>query len=166
MKHELSRHAPPGYELKPELDFFAWGLVLCALCSLAFCFRLDDAIRALYRWDGVNRTLYPGVSMPDYRTLLGGWPFLFVLHAAAMLSFSVLHYASHYRGSRSIYLMRRLPKRWELHRRCLTLPLFFAAMSLLALLLLIHLYLAVYLIATPDVCLTPGQWQKIWSVIP
>ncbi len=32
-------------------------------------------------------------------------------------------YYSHYQNSQSVYLMRRLPDKWEYHRRCLTLPL-------------------------------------------
>ncbi len=47
------------------------------------------------------------------------WGFWFALIIPPVQA--VQNYQSHYRGSRSIYLMRRLPDRWELHRRCLIL---------------------------------------------
>ena len=59
------------------------------------------------------------------------WGFWFALIIPPVQA--VQNYQSHYRGSRSIYLMRRLPDRWELHRRCLILPLLELAATLLLL---------------------------------
>ena len=61
--------------------------------------------------------------------------------------------------------MRRLPDPWELHRRCLTLPLLAAGLSLLCGAAFFFLYFGIYLAATPAQSLAPGQWQKIWSVM-
>ena len=47
----------------------------------------------------------------------------FALLAGWMVALALVHLLSHYQESRSIYLMRRLPDRGELWRRCLTLPL-------------------------------------------
>ena len=78
------------------------------------------------------------------------------------LSFISTHYSYHYRESKSIYLMRRLSDPWELHRRCLTLPVVGVGLALLVAFVLLMLYFAVYMGVTPEECLTPHQWQKIW----
>ena len=64
-----------------------------------------------------------------------------------------LHYAHYYRGSKSIYLMRRLPDRTLLHRQCWTLPLLALGLTLLVLVLLPALYYLIYRYATPAQCL-------------
>ena len=102
--------------------------------------------------------------MPDFVEIFDRsyWGFLVVILIA--LATIGMHYIYHYQESKSIYTMRRLPSRWELHRRCLTLPVVAIVVYLImAFAILLILYTA-YMKITPDVCLTPGQWQKIWSV--
>ena len=70
-------------------------------------------------------------------------------------SYLVFHYLYHYQGSRSIYLMRRLPDRWELLRRCIALPLCGALAALLTGLLITLLWAGIYLLATPRELLSP-----------
>ena len=41
-----------------------------------------------------------------------------------------------------------------------------AAICLAAALILLLVYFAVYQLVTPEACLTPGQWEKLWRVIP
>ena len=65
----------------------------------------------------------------------------------------------------SIYLMRRLPDRWELHRRCLVFPFAGLVLCVAAAFLTVVLCYACYMIATPEICLTPGQWQKYWRFL-
>jgi len=60
-----------------------------------------------------------------------------------------INYASHRMGSRSDYLMRRLPDRWEWHRRCLTVPLAAVALSALLVLALLVIFFLVYQYRTP-----------------
>lgn len=164
MKLDLSRYAPPGHSLRTERNVLLYGLVFSAVISLNFFLRFSDALGWLYRGNGSSRTLVPGAVMPDFVVLLDRSLIGFFVLAACMAAFAIDHYLYHRRESKSIYLMRRLPDRWELYRRCLTLPLLAAAACLLAALLVLLLYLAIYLTVTPDVCLTPGQWRKIWSV--
>jgi len=83
----------------------------------------------------------------------------------AALSHVIVHYQYHHRVSKSIYTMKRLPNRWELHRRCWSLPLCCFAAVLLTGFLLLLVYYAVYLLVTPAENLAPDQWKKLWSVI-
>jgi uncharacterized membrane protein YqhA len=89
----------------------------------------------------------------------------FLILALCMLALIVYHYAYHYQGSKSIYLMKRLPNRWEMHRRCITLPLLAALICLIAAIAFLLIYFGIYMVFTPKECLTLGQWQKIWSVL-
>ena len=60
--------------------------------------------------------------------------------------------ASYYyfkKDTMSIYLMRRLPDRWELHRRCWGKPLILSGLCLLIQAGLIALYFLIYLVFTP-----------------
>ena len=70
------------------------------------------------------------------------------------------HYNYHYQGSKSIYMMKRLPKKSELWRRCLVLPVTLALTSEAAAMILRLLFFAYYMIRTPVVFLAPGQ--GIW----
>lgn len=167
MKLDLSRHAPPGLDLAPELRVFTAGMALSALFSLLFyAVRYSDRLEQLYWKNGAERTLIPGAVMPDFAEVLGQALIGFLIVAVCMAAFAAVHYSCHYQKSKSIYTMRRLPNRWELHRRCLTLPLAGLAASLLAAFLLLLVYYAAYMLITPDTCLTPDQWRKIWSVTP
>ena len=165
MKIDLSRHAPLGFRVQEEAKGFLGGCFGATAFSLiTFIAKFSDALDRLYYKNGENRTLIPGAIMPDFTEILDRslWGFLVAIIAA--LALIGVHYACHYQDSKSIYTMRRLPNRWELHRRCLTLPLLAAAVYLILAFVILLIFYAVYMNLTPDVCLTPGQWQKIWSV--
>jgi len=165
MKIDLSRHAPLGFRVQEEVKRF-WGGCFCATAFslITFITNFNDELDKLYYKNGSNRTLIPGAIMPDFVEIFGRshWGFLVVIVVA--LALIGVHYAYHYQGSKSIYTMRRLPSRWELHRRCLTLPLVAIAIYLIMAFAILFIFYTAYMNITPDVCLTPGQWQKIWSV--
>ncbi len=167
MRIDLSRYAPPGFPLKPELQFYFTYLIIQALANLFLFFNSYYSAReGLYWRNGLDRTLNPDAVMPDLAAILQSTALsLLLVLVLCMPLFAVIHYAYHRQGSKSIYLMRRLPDRRELHRRCLTLPLAGLVLCALAFLLLLLVFYWVYMTFTPEQCLTPHQWQKIWSVI-
>ena len=165
MRIDLSRHVPLGFRLQEEIKGFFGGCFGATLFSLInFVPRFSDQLDKLYRRNGANRTLIPGAIMPDFVEIFDRslWGFLVMIVAA--FAFIGVHYAYHHQESKCIYTMRRLPSRWELHRRCLTLPLLAVVAYLILAFVILLIFYAVYMNITPDVCLTPGQWQKIWSV--
>ncbi len=89
------------------------------------------------------------------------FPFLLLLGAAVVLA--VVNRLPFLRGSRSDYLMRRLPNRWELARRSYALPLLLILATLVTMALLLAIYYAVYLALTPPECLQPDQLSKLWD---
>ena len=69
--------------------------------------------------------------------------------ALGYVLFSVIMYLYHYQGCRSIYTMKRLPDRWQLWRRCLTLPVVFLLLAAVSTLVLTGLYYLLWRFATP-----------------
>ena len=162
MKPDLSRRVPPGFPLGSEFKSYVFCLVFAVLYSFSFLIRFFGARGDLYYSDHTGRHLWPGAIMPDFAALFDGALAGVAFAVLCAAGFAVYHYLYHRQGSKSIYLMRRLPDRTVLHRRCLTLPLYFAAVCAVLAALLLVLYFVLYMLATPAQCLTPDQWQKIW----
>lgn len=164
MKVDLSRHAPAGMELKEEKTVFIVGMTFSVLFGLIhFMVRFAGQREKLYWKRGVNQTVIPGAVMPDFVEILGDGLIGFTVLAALMAAAIVIHYAYHFHESKSIYTMRRLPSVWELHRRCMTLPMCGIAISLVTAFLVLLICYCFYMALTPEECLMPNQWQKIWS---
>lgn len=159
----LEPYVPAGLEARQELRWIGMGFCLSTLYSLGFLLSLWNRYQALFTRAGKEKVLQEGAVMADFVEILGNGLAGFLMVALCMAALVAYHYFYHYQGGRSIYLMKRLPDRWELFRRCVTLPLLSAAAALLLAGLLLAIYFGIYLLAIPDVCLTPGQWRKIWS---
>lgn len=139
------------------------GLLLTTLVlsALSFWLRMYLHWRGLY--DPGTGVYLTGQMMPTYRYLFGPESslfsisvcFAFVLLAMGMVLFAVWNYLGFYRKSKSIYLMRRLPDRWEVPRRCLTLPLLTVLAGVLLSLLLALLFLPLYLTLPPREAIPP-----------
>lgn len=162
---KLSHLAPAGLELGQELKWFTYGWVTCLLYSFGVLGRYVSSYNSLFFWDGLTNKLSSNAIMPDFGMILGGGLQGYAILALGMLAVGGYHYFYHYQGSKSIYLMKRLPDRWELTRRCLTLPLLGVLVCLISALVLLLIYFAIYMLFTPSTCLLPDQWQKLWSLI-
>lgn len=156
------RYLPLGIEWKRVRNRLLLALGAGTAVSLGFLDRYFSARRELYQWMGRERVLIEGAVMADFAGLLRGSFWGLAAAAACMPAVAAGFYLYHYQGGRSIYTMRRLPDRWELLRRCLTLPLLTAAACLALAAVLTLLYYGIYQFATPDACLTPDQWRKLW----
>ncbi len=166
-KLNLDRLVPPGIDWGYELKWSAWGLFFALMYSLGFFFKYDNFYQRLFYLEpvGFTKTLYQWAEMPDFVYVLGRSLAGFWLGAASMAAVAYYHYAYHYQGSKSIYLMRRLKTRSELHLRCITLPAAIALIFLMASLIMLLLYFAYYMNITPPEALLPNQWQKIWGAL-
>ena len=119
----LKKLVPPGMEYKPEFRFYITGLVFSGLYSLSFFIRYFDARYALYDHYDYKSVLIDGVKIADFSSILGSALVGFGLLAVCMLGFIVYHYLYYRQGSKSIYLMKRLPSKIEIHKRAIALPL-------------------------------------------
>ena len=150
---DLSRYAPVGMKLHMEKTVWGLGLGASLVYSGLFLLRFADACGELYEYKGVDRVLIEGAKIERFGVLLGNGLVGFAITAVVMLLFSIYHYLYHFQDSKSIYLMRRLSDRWELSRRCLTLPVAAAVLSLAAAVVLLGFYFGIYLLFTPKGCL-------------
>lgn len=146
---------PPGYEWRGECVRVAVLYGLAFLNSLFFFRTLREEYNGLFYYDGSSgeRILRPGAKMMPYGEVLG-WSLIgFVLLMVFALTIMVMHYLYYYQGSRSILLVRRLPRRSFLWITCVAGPALFIAVSALTYGFLYLLYYGIYILVTPVECL-------------
>lgn len=159
----LVRYLPVGMNASVFLKELFGGLGMAAFFSLSFLVGYANKLGDLYLRTGTGeRVLREGAVMVDFAQLIQRDLIGFFIPAAMMIAAAVQHYHFHLEGSRSIYLMRRLPDRFELHRRCLTLPALGLLLTAAAAMATLLIYFALYMLTTPDRCIAPGQWGRIW----
>lgn len=166
MIEKLKRYAPPGADVERQITWFfkldISGLVYVFVTYLS-SYLLERKL--LFIISGYEKVLQPGAVMPDFAAICKN---MFLFHGILillMVGIMAGNYATYYRGSKSIYLMKRLPNPVERYWRCLALPLagiFIIALTALAALLICF---GIYMLCTPAECLLPGQWQSLRSVI-
>lgn len=136
MRKRWDRLVPPGMNGRREAGQLAAGLAAALVWSAA-------AFLVPFLRD-YERLMWARAAFDPFDRLLRNALVPFALIAGWMLAMALVHILSHYQESRSIYLMRRLPDRWELWRRCLALPLAGLAMALVLTLGLSLLYFWLY----------------------
>ena len=161
-KIDLSRYAPLGINVRSEWLGYVAGLAVAALYSMIYLLRYFNARQNLYEWTLKGWQLRDGAIMPDFAALMEGMLLVFAAIALTMLGLAAYHYIYHRIDTKSYYVMRRLPSRWELHRRCLTLPVAGLLICGAAALMVILIYYWIYMGCTPEECLMPGQWAIFW----
>ncbi len=150
----LETYAPPGLDIAKERA--SW--VLCMVASTCWCMRFVgrywDYRSRLFEIRGSRKILLEGAKMPNFEFLTKD---LFEVFGVVLIFCGlviVYHYYYHYQGSKMMYLMRRLPNKWEVHIRCFTLPVIAGVVSIIYMLLLRLLFYAIYYWCTPIQCLT------------
>lgn len=155
MKIDFDRYIPLGIDSAGERKLLGWCLGGGTVWSvLLFLSSYVEAYRNLFVYRGVTRTtIRAGAMMPGLFEIMAGTELVLMLVCAAMPIWAAYHYFYHYSGSKAIYLMRRLPHRWELHRRCLAMPAagLLGALSIQG--ILGFLYWLIYYLVTPSQCL-------------
>ena len=149
----LEKYAPLGIGVEKQIKAFIAGGAIATLYSMLFFREYAIARAELYEHTTTGKKLIEGAIIQSF----GGLTYYIFLGFNIMITITFLcsafFYFYHYDGSKMIYLMKRLPNKWELLRRCVTLPIagviiLFAWMNFLRL-----LYFAIYLIITPSQCL-------------
>ncbi len=154
MKQKLSRYVPLEVDVGRILPVLAAVLGLTLLFSLHFFAAYDEALRKLYERVLGRRVLIEGAKILPFAQLSWWTWWVPMMAVPAMLGMAASFFQLHRQGgSRSIYLMRRLPNRWELLRRCLAAPLAILVSDILFALALQGVYYLVYCFRTPAVCL-------------
>lgn len=155
MKRWIESRIPLGCDAEKERSWFLWGAVVGFLLNFRFVFVYISARGKLFPYVNGRKVFLEGAKIEPFSQILGFSLWGCLLAAAAMAGLAAWHYGVHFQGSKSIYTMRRLPQRWELLRRCLTVPALAAAVYLLEAAVLLAIDLAIYFLATPAQAL-PG----------
>ena len=154
MRIDLNRFVPLGMEGNKEGQWILTGWIVSACGAvLNFSNQYTDALSRLYVHGWGSRRLIDGAVMTPFSRLMQGCEVGFMLMGVAMAMLGVYHYFYHSQGSKSIYLMWRLPRREELHIRCLAMPVAGALGGLALLGLLTVLFFVIYNTCTPAQCL-------------
>ncbi len=155
------KHFPPGMDVEDEKLFFGLGMCGSFFYSWTFVWRYLDARSQLFGLSsGGSEKLIIG-TIDEFSILLGNALSGFLFVAIGMTGYSIKHYTYFWKGSKSIYLMKRLPDKMEIHKRALTLPLIALALCVGAAIFLLVLYYGLYILATPKQCLPSNQWP-LW----
>lgn len=159
---DVKRYAPPGFNVNAEVQVFIIGLAASFIFSFTFIPGYVSSRNLLYDTFSAGKVLIEGSIMPDFADVLGYALYGFFILSICMLSIIVFHYIYHYKDSKSIYLMKRLPKPSELHKRCLILPVTMFFICMISAFIMLTIYFGICMIFTPEQCIVPGQWQRIW----
>ncbi len=160
MKHKLTLYMPVGFRSKDEINAILFVMTGATIGSLRFLLDYkNDYYRVVERMNLTS--FHESLMMSSFVSLYGHSMMGFLLVAAAMPLLMLLHYLYHFQGSKSIYLMKRLPDRLELLRRCCLVPVCAMAACLLLCLLLTFTYYAVYMLVTPDEVLPPDAGTQL-----
>ena len=167
MRKFFERHTPPGWPVNKEL--LSGGVVLVVALLFActmFGTRYSDSLRNIYYYNAATqtRTLIEGSTMTPFAREVSGiftmfWMYVFVEFAEIWnmyRSFSV--------GSKSIYVMRRLPDRGELARRCLPMPLIMLAAGLAVCMLFLLAFWLIYKANVPEAALPPDTPVRFFDL--
>ena len=161
----LKRYSPPGMELKQEKKLFIWGMFLSILYSIFYwSAKYIEAYNSLFVYKNGMLLLNVNAEMPYFRALLGHSFIGFAILSVIVFGFIVYHYIYYRQGSMSIYLMKRIPKKSELHIRALAIPVIVVVLCFITAFILLMIYFAIYMLVTPKACLLPNQWQNLWRL--
>lgn len=161
----MARRLPLGVDAPKFETSLIVGVAAALLFHLQFILRYVATRADLYTYyvGGIRRL--NGTMMPAFREVLSTSLYGCFVAALAMVVVAIQFYAGHYQGSKSIYTMRRLPDRWELWRRVLTMPVLAALGFLLLAFLLRCLDFTIYMLFTPDQCLPPYSWTELINLL-
>lgn len=118
---------------------------------------------AMYEELSYGRRLLPGARMPEFGDMIESVMVMYWFYVVCALARVVDHYVQFYRGTRSIYVMKRLPdSRREMFARCWTAPLIAIVIGAVAAVVVLFIIFRVYRYATPEGCLPDEVRFEFW----
>lgn len=159
-KPDLSRYTPVGRKTSQPMQGGAFMLAVATLRAVVelmdnYLFARDALFEVVppIRVPFPHRELIPGSVIQPFSDLIQSSLDFFPLFWLFMLWEVIDCYLYHRRETKSIYLMRRLPDAWDLHRRCWGKPLIYTAGSIVLMGAILLVYFLIYLVFTPAACL-------------
>lgn len=161
----IRKFFPPGARIEWEIPLYSLMFGFCIGGELSFFILFWNKHAELYDTHAGIRILHPGRLMPTLTSLVSGLLLWFWVLAFGCIGLAILHYASFYRESRSIYVMKRVPSRAELHVRCLTFPVLTIVIALIVSYVLFRICVWYYFRHTPEPCIPDHVIPSFWRVL-
>lgn len=149
----LEKYAPLGVDVSTHVGLYVLGVIVATLHSFLFFFAYGNAVNSLYEYRAGKKVLLEGAVIQEFHTLTEGIFTTGVAVCIVTLLVVIYYYFYHYQGSKMMYLMRRLPDKNEVVRRCWTLPITGSVIMAVWMFALRMIYYAVYILCTPSQCL-------------
>ena len=154
------RNSPPGLSLRQEYAVFVIGNAGSATISFfAFLLNYIRSRNELFEYVGDKRLIIDGAIISPFYALIDIYFSGFVVVALIMLSYVIYHYSYYRQGSMSVYLMKRLPNKIEMHKRAWTVPLLTSITTIAIAIAVILFCYIIYFLATPKMCLPFNIWR-------
>ncbi len=116
-----------------------------------------------YQRDQTKYSQIP-IYMPEFSAIVSRTFMLFPVAMLGCLGISILLYRYHFQGSKSIYLMKRLPDSHELWRRVFMVPVGSALLLGASAIVILVFYYWVYMTFSPAGSAIPVEWGD-WLTI-
>lgn len=159
MIKRIEKILPVGIPIKKELAGIITGVILAVIRSLFYFESYYNYYNNLFEHYGSKKILVQGRLMADFYVVIDDSFEGFLVVIFLLIALIVFHYAFHYIDSKSIYIMKRLSRKSELHIRCLTVPIISILTCIILPAILLLVYFKHYMTATPPECLVEGQWE-------
>ena len=163
MNEFFKRNSPPGIDLGQEWRVFLVGNIASVIVSLfAFLAKYIEARDLLFVYEIDRKILKEGAIIAPFSSLFSAYFLGFLFVALFLLGYVIYHYSYFRQESMSIYLMKRLPDKQELHKRALAVPVLAVLATIGVALAAVLFYFIIYILATPKACLPYEALLKIW----
>ena len=153
MKKWLEKHAPLGIDVSTHVGLYLFCMFIATLHSMLFLLAYGNAVNALYDYHVGKKVLREGAMIVGFDVLTEGIFTTGIAMCIVTLLVVIYYYLYHYQGSKMMYLMRRLPDKTEVIRRCWTLPITGSVLMAAWMFVLRMIYYAIYILCTPSQCL-------------
>lgn len=165
MTDKIKKIIPVGIKSETEIWLFLSAIAVGIIRASLFFMTYMREYNSLFAFEGGKKLLINSKFMPDFHIIVNGSFNGFLIAIFLFLFLIIYHYSYHYKDSKSIYTMKRLPNKSELHIRCLTVPIIGITMSLIISVCLLLLFFHYYMTKTPSESLFPDQWERLWTAI-
>ncbi len=163
MTDKFKKIIPIGVKPQTEMYIVTASFLLSVCRALLFYLNYNYWYNSLFEFRNGQKILIAGKAMAYFHTVADRCFDGFIISFFIFLFLIFFHYGYHYKDSKSIYTMKRLPDKNELHIRCLTLPVICILVSIALSFLLLLLFYHHYITVTPPECLPPDQWKMFWT---
>lgn len=154
---KLKKLYPPGYPVWGELVGVSILLGMALIFNIQFLFRLTRMLQTLLYVEGGERILVPGARAQSFTQLTDRCWTGFVLAFVFLAIMAVERWLYYWSPAKSIYVMRRIPKRGVIFASCVKGSVLWSVLFGLLELVLFGLYLALYWLLVPTECM-PRFW--------